>query len=72
MNRQYVHLTDDPALARLTGLRRDARPAILWIDAARAYAAGIAFYRADNGVLLTKAVPPEYISDKDIGSEGVS
>jgi putative RNA 2'-phosphotransferase len=72
MNRQYVHLTDDLALARLTGLRRDARPAILRIDAARACAGGVAFFQADNGVFLAKAVPPEYISDKGSGSEGES
>lgn len=61
MSRQYVHLTDDPALARLTGRRRDPDPAILRIDAARAHSAGIVFYQADNGVFLAKAVPPEYI-----------
>jgi putative RNA 2'-phosphotransferase len=63
MKRQYVHLTDDPALAALTGRRRDSQPAILRIDAARAAAAGIAFYRADNGVFLVKAVPAEYVRD---------
>ncbi len=62
MGRQYVHLTDDPALARLTGRRRDPDPAILRIDAARAHAAGVVFYQADNGVFLAKAVPPEYIA----------
>lgn len=61
MRRQYVHLTDDPALARLTGVRRDPNPAIVRIDAARAHAAGIAFFQADNGVYLAKQVPPEYI-----------
>jgi putative RNA 2'-phosphotransferase len=62
MSRQYVHLTDDPALARLTGRRRDSAPAILRIDAARAHADDVAFYRADNGVFLAKEVPPQYIS----------
>jgi putative RNA 2'-phosphotransferase len=62
MSRQYVHLTDDPALARLTGRRRDSDPAILRIEAARAHAAGVVFYRADNGVFLARAVPAEYIS----------
>jgi putative RNA 2'-phosphotransferase len=62
MARQYVHLTDDPALARLTGRRRDPDPAILRIDAARAHAEGVVFFRADNGVYLAKAVPAEYIA----------
>jgi putative RNA 2'-phosphotransferase len=62
MSRQYVHLTDDPTLARLTGRRRDPDPAILRIEAARAQAAGVVFYRADNGVFLARGVPPEYIS----------
>jgi putative RNA 2'-phosphotransferase len=62
MNRQYVHLTDDPALAQLTGRRRDPQPAIIRIDAARAHAGGVAFFRADNGVFLARAVPAEYIA----------
>lgn len=63
MSRQYVHMTDDPALAQLTGRRRDPSPAILRIDAARAALDGITFYRADNGVFLAKAVPASYIYD---------
>jgi putative RNA 2'-phosphotransferase len=62
MNRQYVHLTDDPALAQLTGKRRDARPAILQIDAARAHTAGVTFFQADNGIFLARQVPAEYIA----------
>jgi putative RNA 2'-phosphotransferase len=62
MNRQYVHLTDDPALAQLTGRRRDARPAILRIEAAQAHTAGVAFFQADNGIFLAKLVPAEYIA----------
>ena len=61
MKRQYVHLTDDHALAVLTGKRRDPQPLILRIDAARAHATGTVFYRADNGVFLAKAVPAEFI-----------
>lgn len=65
MSRQYVHLTDEPALALLTGKRRDPRPAIVRIDAARAHAAGVAFYKADNGVFLAKYIPAEYLSLAD-------
>jgi putative RNA 2'-phosphotransferase len=62
MSRQYVHLSDDPALARLTGRRRDPQPAILQISAAQAHAAGVVFYQADHGIFLARAVPPEYVS----------
>jgi putative RNA 2'-phosphotransferase len=61
MRRQYVHLTDDPALALLTGRRRDPQPAILRIDAARAHAAGVTFFRADTGVYLARWLPPDFI-----------
>lgn len=64
MRRQYVHLTDDPALAALTGRRRDPQPLILQINAAAAHAAGVAFFRADNGVILARAVPPEFLLDE--------
>ncbi len=65
MRRQYVHLTDDPALAALTGRRRDPQPAILRIDAAAAHAAGVAFFQADNGVILAKEVPARFLLDGD-------
>jgi putative RNA 2'-phosphotransferase len=64
MKRQYVHLTDDLALAQLTGRRRDSQPAIARIDAMRAHAEGIEFFQADNGVFLAKAVLAEYVSFK--------
>ncbi|HEU5099182.1 MAG TPA: RNA 2'-phosphotransferase [Roseiflexaceae bacterium] len=51
-------------LAQLTGKRRDPQPAILRIDAARAHAQVVAFYQADNGVFLAKAVPTQYIEAK--------
>lgn len=56
--RQHVHLSPDLATARRVGRRRDPRPAILVVRAAELAAAGHAFYRADNGVWLTDAVPP--------------
>jgi putative RNA 2'-phosphotransferase len=34
---------------------------ILAVDAAGMHAAGLAFYRAANGVWLTDAVPPDYL-----------
>ena len=63
MKRQYVHLTDDLALALLTGRRRDPQPAIMRIDAARAHVEGVVFFQADNGVFLAKTVPAQYIAE---------
>lgn len=62
MSRQYVHLTDDPALAHLTGRRRDSQPTILSIDAVRAHADGVVFFQADNGVLLAHEIPAQYLA----------
>jgi putative RNA 2'-phosphotransferase len=64
MRRQYVHLTDEPALALLTGRRRDPQPAILQIDAGRAHAEGVVFFRADDGVFLAKAIPARFIASE--------
>lgn len=61
MGRQYVHLSATPDLARKVGQRRQEHPAILRIDAARANADGIAFYRADEDIYLVEALPPQYI-----------
>lgn len=61
MARQYVHMTDDPALARITGMRRDQQPVILRIDATGAHAANVVFFQADHGVFLARHIPPEFI-----------
>lgn len=62
MSRQYVHLSGDLDTARLVGGRRRGETAILELDAAAMAADGLLFYRADNGVWLTKAVPPQYLT----------
>jgi putative RNA 2'-phosphotransferase len=41
--------------------RRHGRPVVLRVLAGRMHAAGRAFYRSDNGVWLTDAVPPEHL-----------
>lgn len=64
MGRQYVHMTDQEALARLTGQRRDAAPAILLIAADRAHASGVVFFLADDGVFLAKHIPAAYVSEQ--------
>lgn len=60
MRRHHVHLSADPETARAVGARH-GRPAIFKVDAAAMAAAGHLFYRSDNGVWLTDAVPPEFL-----------
>ena len=58
-NRQYVHLSDNLETAITVG-RRHGKPVVYEIDAARMYQEGFKFYRSENGVWLTDAVPAEY------------
>lgn len=62
MGRSHVHLSADEASAVRVG-RRHGAPAVLRVDAVRMAAAGIEFYLAGNGVWLTDAVPPEFLSE---------
>jgi putative RNA 2'-phosphotransferase len=64
MERQYVHLSPDRELAVRVGARHDEQPIVLIIQAAEAHAAGVAFYRADEGVYLAKHIPVEYIGSE--------
>lgn len=59
--RQHVHLSADIDTARAVGARR-GRPVVLTVDAAAMQAAGHEFYLSDNGVWLTAAVPPGFLS----------
>ncbi|SET59480.1 RNA 2'-phosphotransferase [Hymenobacter actinosclerus] len=61
MSRQHVHLSADAATARQVG-RRHGPPMVLLVDAARMHVDGHLFYQADNGVWLTEAVPPQYLT----------
>lgn len=58
--RQYVHLSKDPATAADVG-RRYGRPVVLTVSARAMHERGFTFYLAENGVWLTDAVPPGYI-----------
>lgn len=55
--RQYVHLSFDEITAFQVGLRY-GKPIILKVKALNMYKQGFKFYQADNGVWLTKYVPP--------------
>ena len=59
--RQHVHLSRDVEPARKVGARR-GKPVILEIAAARMHREGHKFFVSANGVWLTDAVPPAYLS----------
>ncbi|MEV6813444.1 RNA 2'-phosphotransferase [Micromonospora sp. NPDC051296] len=59
--RTHVHLSADQRTAATVGARR-GEPVILTIDAAGMHRSGFAFYRAANGVWLTRHVPPTWIT----------
>ncbi|MEV6972690.1 RNA 2'-phosphotransferase [Kitasatospora sp. NPDC093806] len=61
MARQDVHLSADTGTAERVGARH-GRPVVLTVAAAAMAAAGHEFRVSDNGVWLTDAVPPEYLS----------
>ncbi|MBP0578765.1 RNA 2'-phosphotransferase [Labrys sp. LIt4] len=61
-SRQHVHLSADRETARKVAMRRAGPWIILRIDAEAMQAAGLQFYRSDNGVWLTEAVPPHFLS----------
>jgi len=61
MARQYVHLTEDRALALRVGARRGT-PRLIEVDARRAHAEGVVFYRANRSFWLADEVPPRYLS----------
>jgi len=66
MNRQYVHLSVDVPTACRVGSRRKGEAAVLKIRAGDYFHEGGIFYRADNGVWLTNALPAEYIDWSDV------
>jgi putative RNA 2'-phosphotransferase len=59
--RHHVHLSKDVETARRVGARR-GRPVILTVDAGRMQRDGHEFFVSANGVWLTDAVPPGYLS----------
>lgn len=60
--RHHVHLSPDRATAERVGARR-GRSVVLEVDAAAMADAGHTFYVTGNGVWLTDAVPPRYVTD---------
>lgn len=58
--RTHVHLSADEATAVNVG-RRHGRPVVLRVQAGELHRAGHPFFRSENGVWLTAAVPPGHI-----------
>ena len=59
--RHHVHLSADTETANRVGARRPGAVVIFTVDAAGMARDGHVFYRSDNGVWLTDAVPPGHI-----------
>lgn len=66
MNRQYVHLSADIPTACRVGARKKGETAVLTIRSGEYFRDGGIFYRADNGVWLTEALPAAYIDWSDV------
>ena len=62
--RLYVHLSHDRETAVKVGKRHGA-PVVFLVNAAQMTTDGFDFYLSENGVWLTKAVPPRYLSRLD-------
>jgi putative RNA 2'-phosphotransferase len=58
--RLHVHLSVDERTAEAVG-RRHGRPVVLRVRAGEMHRDGVAFFRSENGVWLTAAVPRAYI-----------
>src|SRR5213076_1215493 len=59
--RHHVHLSKDVETARKVEARR-GEPVVLKVDAGGMHRAGHTFSLSGNGVWLTDAVPPDYVS----------
>ncbi|MES0871637.1 RNA 2'-phosphotransferase [Pseudovibrio sp. SCP19] len=59
--RHHVHLSQDTETATKVG-QRHGKPIVLIINAEQMHQKGIEFFQSDNGVWLTEAVLPEFIS----------
>lgn len=63
-SRQHVHLSNDVGTALAVG-QRYGKPVVLTVQAQKLWESGIQFYQADNGVWLTKTVPPLFLEFPD-------
>ena len=63
-SRHHVHLSEDLTVAGTVG-RRYGKLVILDVDTQRMRDNGHVFYRSDNGVWLTDAVPPQFLKARE-------
>lgn len=63
MSRLYVHLSKDRETAEKVGSRH-GKPHIFFVHSGRMFRAGYKFYLSENGVWLTKTVPPEFLEER--------
>lgn len=68
--RHHVHLSSEVQTALSVGMRYGF-PVVLRVDAARMGLDGALFYQSDNGVWLTDAVAPRYLSVMERGASAV-
>ena len=62
-SRLYVHLSKDKETAEKVGARH-GKPHIFFVHSGKMFRAGYKFYLSENGVWLTKAVPPEFLGER--------
>lgn len=62
-SRLYVHLSKDKETAEKVGARH-GKPHIFFIHSGKMFRAGYKFYLSENGVWLTKFVPPEFLGER--------
>lgn len=60
--RQYVHLSQDTQTAAAVG-RRYGKPVVLKIKALLMHEQGFTFYQAENGLWLTSAILPVFLTE---------
>lgn len=61
MFRQNVHMSVDEATASEVGKRKSETPKLLRVNAGKAHAAGVAFYKGNDKIWLADEVPPQFI-----------
>ena len=66
MRRHHVHLSPNAETAQRVGERRGP-PVILTVRSGQMQQAGHTFYRSENGVWLTDAVPAEFLALPGLG-----
>ncbi len=63
MSRLYVHLSKDKETAEKVGSRH-GKPHIFFVYSGKMFRQGYKFYLSENGVWLTKSVPPEFLGER--------